>query len=378
MTLCNVSLLSSSDAARCAVAGVHYGCFDLAPPQVWVGHGCKGRFVLNGAPVDCNFPTGMERRRRIHNCTSAVLAEPLRRPVDHCAKLRARCRRRQEHHHAAASSEPLPLPEFVAVVSHWDEEVGWTKRLPIPALVYEHGRPWEPYSVAVNKGSEASATLQYIVDHYDCLPRWTLVLHAHGQTAPKLPGPGFRRHHPLDPTTNASLVDVDRAARGGGGFLPTAHLRWADWEKDMHPAAKAVFDGGAAPTQSHPIPFMPQQMGKIQCACGTVRAVLPDIDCRRAWGWPLAGEFWASRDAIRRRPLQFWRNALDVAITGSDAGRFGNLRGSVVTPTAYCFESIWHHLLGEPLRGYVPPYKTFEEMPRVSVAERRSSCPALS
>ena len=35
-------------------------------------------------------------------------------------------------------------------------------------------------------------------------------------------------------------------------------------------------------------------------------------------------------------------------------------------------ESLWHHLLGEPLREYLPPYAMLEDMPRVAYEERRA------
>ena len=34
-----------------------------------------------------------------------------------------------------------PPPLYLAVVARWDEDVEWTKRLPIPTLIYEHAKP---------------------------------------------------------------------------------------------------------------------------------------------------------------------------------------------------------------------------------------------
>lgn len=70
-----------------------------------------------------------------------------------------------------------PPPPYIAVISRWDENVSWVSRLPIPTLVYEHAKPNARYSVPVNKGSETSAYIKFIIDHYDCLPRWCLFLH---------------------------------------------------------------------------------------------------------------------------------------------------------------------------------------------------------
>ena len=232
--------------------------------------------------------------------------------------------------------------------TRWDEDVRWaTESLPVRALVYDHAKPGALYSAPRNKGahpccflapsfpprlprpstksfkltrrhrttpapqpppslsyththarahcvaagSEASSYLQYVVDHYDCLPRWTLFLHGHGRT-PVLggEGPGSRRHHPTDPARTSALLDLDAIARrraasaaeatkkagrdGGGGsgggwgdgsywgFLPVAHFadRDADDGRSLHPAAWAF--SAAAPRGAHRAAFVPAEEGK--------------------------------------------------------------------------------------------------------------------
>lgn len=34
-----------------------------------------------------------------------------------------------------------PVPDHIAVVARWDEDVAWTNRLPLPVLVYNHANP---------------------------------------------------------------------------------------------------------------------------------------------------------------------------------------------------------------------------------------------
>jgi hypothetical protein len=89
-----------------------------------------------------------------------------------------------------------------------------------------------------------------------------------------------------------------------------------------------------------------------------------------AWSWPVGGEFWASAARIRARPRSFWRTALRRSLEGRPYRRFKNPRSAVTGP-AYCFESLWHYLLGEPLREYVPPWDLLEQYPRVAYEERR-------
>lgn len=54
---------------------------------------------------------------------------------------------------------------------------------------------------------------------------------------------------------------------------------------------------------------------------------------------------------------------------GREIPRFGH-RGSVANAAGYCFESIWHHILGEPLYGYTPPFRVLDDLPRVAFHER--------
>lgn len=106
-----------------------------------------------------------------------------------------------------------PQPNYVAVVSRWDEDISWTYNMPIKTLIYEHEKPESLYNVKVNKGSETSAYIQFILDHYSCIPKWTLFLHAHGQTPSFGKTHAAARHHPTDPTHVAALVDVESFGR---------------------------------------------------------------------------------------------------------------------------------------------------------------------
>jgi len=182
-----------------------------------------------------------------------------------------------------------PPPPYVAVVARWDENVSWTSTLPIPTLVYEHAKPAAMYSVRENKGSETSSYLQYILDHYDCLPTWTLFLHGHGRTASFGTHHGATRHHPTDPAAVASLLDVKLI---GKGFLGLGHLSEADWKHPgyLHEHARRFSDRPQQRQQQqqhgHHAAFEPVEKGKIGCtSCRILKQLLPNADCKRPWGW---------------------------------------------------------------------------------------------
>ena len=215
----------------------------------------------------------------------------------------------------------------------------------------------------VNNGSESSSYLQFIVDHYNCLPNWVLFLHGHGQTKSEGDWHASTRHHPTDPAKVAALIDVDRLSLD---FLALGHFSADDWSKggSLHPAAKKFSDvkGG---NLGHHAAFVPQEENKVQCDCGMLTELFPDKDCGQGWAFNVGAEFWVSRERILARPLQFWHFALRVAESGPKFARFGHEGTSIVSPAAYCFEATWHALLGEPFYGYTPAFKLIEELPRV-------------
>jgi hypothetical protein len=68
------------------------------------------------------------------------------------------------------------------VVAHWKEDLEWVNTLRkqgFEVLVYEKEQPEAQYNVQLNKGHEASVYLKYVVDHYDALPDYVVLLHGH-------------------------------------------------------------------------------------------------------------------------------------------------------------------------------------------------------
>jgi len=85
----------------------------------------------------------------------------------------------------------------------------------------------------------------------------------------------------------------------------------------------------------------------------------------------MAAEFWVRGDRIAARPLSFWERAQAIAVSGRDVKRFGHSGdGSMASAPGYCFESIWHALMGEPLAGYRPAFHALDDLPLASLEER--------
>jgi len=132
-------------------------------------------------------------------------------------------------------------PGFVAVVATEESGAAWVSQLPIPAVTYDlagnstyDGGPVPGPRLRV----AAAAYVQFVLDHYECLPPWTLFLSARGRSS--LSGAtGEASFHALAPATSSALVDVALldlvrarrgsaemlASRGGAALLvPLAHL----------------------------------------------------------------------------------------------------------------------------------------------------------
>ena len=203
-------------------------------------------------------------------------------------------------------------------------------------------------------GVPSAAFLQYIIDHYDCLPVWTLFLSASGRTSfsgSTSPGrvavdgslrPGTGASHPLPPAVSSALLDVERL---DAGFVAVGHYSGdalaanarefssssgyfdhsgsggrdsggnSNRGLELHPAeiGFALY----APYGSHAMSFVSLEARRRGCRCDHFRLLLPGEPCERPWGWPRGGEFWASATRLRLRPLSFWRAELVALLRGA-------------------------------------------------------------
>lgn len=65
------------------------------------------------------------------------------------------------------------------IVSKFNENDEFTKKLDFDFLIYEKENPNSNYNITKNKGNEATAYLKYIIDHYELLTEYTIFIHCH-------------------------------------------------------------------------------------------------------------------------------------------------------------------------------------------------------
>jgi len=108
----------------------------------------------------------------------------------------------------------------LAIVSKQHKEnltPSWVDSLPIPSLVYTYNANFdnEANSRAMYETNSPGPTgvfLQFVVDHYFCLPQYLLFID------------GSNPFHPLDPSVSSALVDLDKVDQG---YLALGHFSLA-------------------------------------------------------------------------------------------------------------------------------------------------------
>ncbi|GAO49956.1 hypothetical protein G7K_4091-t1 [Saitoella complicata NRRL Y-17804] len=75
-------------------------------------------------------------------------------------------------------------PEKMLVIARYDEDVSWVPLYlgDFPFIIYTKDDHDSLHNIEGNFGSENSAFLKFIIDHYDNLPEYTLFLHAHRES----------------------------------------------------------------------------------------------------------------------------------------------------------------------------------------------------
>ena len=67
----------------------------------------------------------------------------------------------------------------IVIVSRFNEDSDFLKKLDFNTLVYDKENPLNKYNIEKNKGNEASVYLKYIIDYYDNLSEYTIFIHCH-------------------------------------------------------------------------------------------------------------------------------------------------------------------------------------------------------
>ena len=69
---------------------------------------------------------------------------------------------------------------MLTVISHYNEDITWLKKLPCDYIVYSKTKADDKIVLQdKNIGNESSSYLEYIVENYDNLHEWTCFFHGH-------------------------------------------------------------------------------------------------------------------------------------------------------------------------------------------------------
>mmetsp|Transcript_76942 Transcript_76942/g.154340 ORF Transcript_76942/g.154340 Transcript_76942/m.154340 type:complete len:304 (+) Transcript_76942:46-957(+) len=229
-------------------------------------------------------------------------------------------------------------PLYFLVVARRDEDISWVSQLPIPSIVYslEANATVDGVERIGPLTTPAAAFAQAIVDHYECLPPWTLFLSARGRTsfsgsterggfnarhsssssssqgAPRRPpratgasngGPAATTSsarqldgtlssplpHPLPPAISSAVLDVERM---DSGFVAVGHLSEFTTPHPAEAASSPSHPAVAgfslhAPRGSHRMDFVSVEEKRRGCSCAHLKLFLGKRQpCERPWGWP--------------------------------------------------------------------------------------------
>ena len=217
--------------------------------------------------------------------------------------------------------------KLVLMLNHWTEDLRWVKHQPFKAVVYDKHPTSEQrgskHFVEKNVAGEASSYLKFIVDYYDALPDSVLFLHSHRYA-----------YHQTD--LLILLGTIDR----GKDF--------SDAYCNVNDAAWGLLDENVA--------YLKEHWGRE----GWLRKWLGE----QTDEWPLdrcCAQFVVGRDRIRRRPKEFYVEALEVVTRCDVEDREKSRRLGLL------MEWIWHVVFGENIvtsdvEFLVPTLKEFEQV----------------
>lgn len=190
------------------------------------------------------------------------------------------------------------------VVARYAEDLAWLRNIPPPirATVYDKN-PDAPHPNAIglpNVGREAHSYLHHICERYESLAPLTVFCQ----------GKPFDHAFDFRKTLRELVQNPDS----------TPDFRWLGHIIDTDSSDGALFktwsknpDGGGLDIAAfHRALFGSQGPGEYQ--------------------FYLGGQFVARREGIRRRPLDFWRRALQISMEFPDA--------------AHCYERTWDRVFG--------------------------------
>jgi len=202
------------------------------------------------------------------------------------------------------------------VVAHYTENLNWLRNLPtgLPTTVYDKSPDHSAGPDAIllpNVGREAHTYLHHIVSRYDSLAEWTIFC----QGKPFDHAYDFKKTlrefvtEPL-PITEPKLIDNQ-----ANGFHWLGHLIDTDDDRGHR-----LFQ-----------PWSKNEDGRGLDMRSFHRALF-GTDGPEQYTFVLGAQFAVHRNLLRRKPVSFYEQALDVSVTFPDA--------------AHCFERSWDRVFG--------------------------------
>jgi len=158
-----------------------------------------------------------------------------------------------------------------------------------------------------NRGNEASSYLQYIVEHYDNLPEWSIFIHGNEYL-----------HHTIHMSLKDILVNASGLNAGRTRYFGLNAIWLNDTYSKSHAFYKSYISG----------------FWKALKLDLLVKPLPDDMSSHR----PCCSQFAVARERILAHPKQFWEYLFEYLQTGQIDSWF----------TSRYFEWSWHVLFGEP------------------------------
>jgi hypothetical protein len=217
------------------------------------------------------------------------------------------------HFQTAAPTDSKAL--VIATSTDTEKNTAWLTRVPLDWSIFRYvaDAKSSALSVPVNKGNEAMVYLTYIIDHYDALPDVVLFHHDHYKAW----------HQNLDSVYEVSNLRTSYVMEKG--YVSTRCLSSCE---NIIPLS-----GGVASTMDrlHLVPRDVQLHSFLLEFLGEGEKVPDKVAA------PCCAQFAASRQAIRKRSLQWWKKMrqwlIDTPLPSQNSGRL--------------LEYTWHIWLGE-------------------------------
>jgi len=217
-----------------------------------------------------------------------------------------------------AESDQGTFESIELVVSRWREDLRWIRRVPrsIRITIYNKGEDLDPDMVSLlsegrrisfwpleNVGREAHTYLIHLLTRYEDLPLVTV----------------FCQGHPFDHAPDFH----DRLQALSVGEESTDRFRWYGFlDETDDPQGRRLF----IPWSKNP--------ERLELETGRLYRELFGEDSPEWFYFRGGAQFAVTREAVRSRPLEFYKRALDLCLS--------------IPLAAHSYERIWDRIFGPP------------------------------